>query len=184
MKVFSKILLIAIVLSFTSCNSENFYIIPFKRYIVPQNGMYPSMPPKSTFWVKRKLFIKLENILRGDIIVFYHKENDMIYDFIWRVIGIPGDKVRIEGTSVYINNQLLKHNQKEETADQIIFLEKGFNTDYLVAYDKEPKSTQRIDMDIIVPSEHFFLLGDNRDNAMDSRFKGFVPFSNVIGIKM
>lgn len=146
--------------------------------------MYPSLPSKTTLWVKRKPLFNVENIKRGEIIVFYQKENDKIYNFIWRVIGIPGDKIRIRGTSVYINDQILEHNKKEETDDQIIFSEKGLNAEYLVAYDKQPNPSYRFDIDTVVPDKNFYVLGDNRDNAMDSRFKGFVAFSNVIGIKM
>jgi signal peptidase I len=183
-KHLSKILLLVIIASITSCNSENFYIIPFKRYIIPQNGMYPTLPSKTTLWVKRKPLFNVENVRRGDIIVFYQKENDKKYDFIWRVIGVPGDKIMIKGTSVYVNDKILVHDKKKETNDQIIFLEKGLNIDYLVAYDKQPDPASRFDIEIVVPDKHFFVLGDNRDNAMDSRFKGFVPFSNVIGMKM
>ena len=47
MKIFQKLLPFVIVLSLVSCNSGNFYIIPFKRYIVGENGMYPSIEPKN-----------------------------------------------------------------------------------------------------------------------------------------
>ena len=140
--------------------------------------------PKNAFWIKRKPLFKCENINRGDIVVFYYKEDQATYNYIWRVIGIPGDKIRIEGKSVFVNNQLLKQEKTKESADQIIYSEKGTNIDYFVAYDKIPKSSQRVDIDIVVTQEHLFLLGDNRDNAMDSRFKGLVPFNDVIGIKM
>jgi signal peptidase I len=146
--------------------------------------MYPNIPAKTTLWVKRKPLFKCEKITRGEIIVFYQKKDGKIYDYIWRVIGLPGDEIRIEGSSVYINDQLLEQEKFKETADQIIFFEKCLSSEYMVAYDKNPKSTKRIDLDLIVPDEHFFLLGDNRDNAMDSRFNGFVNFINVIGIKM
>jgi signal peptidase I len=146
--------------------------------------MYPSMPSKSTLWVKRTPFFRVEKISRGEIIIFRHKENGAIYDFIWRVIGLPGDNVRISGTSVYVNNMPLAHEKQKETSDKVIFLEKIDNKEYLVAYDVQPDLSIRIDINTVVPDKHFFLLGDNRDNAMDSRFKGFVSFDSVIGKKM
>ena len=184
MNNFRKLIVLFCILLLASCDFENFSIIPVKRYAIPQNGMYPNLPAKSTLWAIRKPFFKVKNVSRGDIIIFFRKENGNTYDFIWRVIGLPGDHIEINGTSIYVNRVLLAQEIKKETSEKIIFLEKSDNAEYLVAYDKQPDISHRINVNTVVPDEHFFLLGDNRDNAWDSRFKGPVPFDNVIGKKL
>jgi len=103
---------------------------------------------------------------RGDIIVFRFPE-DEDKDFIKRVIGLPGDTIEIKEKIVYVNG-----NQYEDTA-----------------------FTQRIDPGIIdgrinprdnfgpitVPQESYFMMGDNRDQSLDSRFWGYVKFNKIKG---
>jgi signal peptidase I len=145
--------------------------------------MYPSLPAKATFWVKRRPFFALSGIKRGEIVVFYQEKDGKVYDFVWRVTGLPGDHVEIRGTDVLINGKLLLHETKEETSEHIIFTEMNDSRKYLVAYDKVHKSDRRIDLLITVPEAHLFLLGDNRDNAYDSRFNGTVAFKYITGKK-
>lgn len=170
----------ALLLALTACSSNEFNIVPIKKYIIPQNGMYPTLPAKTSFWAKRRPFFYVSNIRRGDIVVFYQKKNDEVYNFVWRVIGLPGDHVEIRGTDILINGKMLLHEKKEETYDQIIFRELNGNAEYLVAYDKFPKSASRADLVVTVPAGALFLLGDNRDNAYDSRFIGVVDFKYII----
>ncbi len=178
------LLLVAVLLALTACSSNEFNIVPIKRYIIPQNGMHPTLPAKATFWVKRRPFFDISDIKRGDIVVFLQEKNGQLYNFIWRVIGLPGDQVEIRGTDVLINEKLLLHERKEETSDQVVFKELNGDAKYLVAYDKVPKSASRVDMLVTVPEGTFFLLGDNRDNAYDSRFTGVVAFKYITGKKL
>jgi hypothetical protein len=68
--------------------------------------------------------------------------------------------------------------------EKIIFLEKSDKAEYLVAYDKRPDISNRINVNTVVPDRHFFLLGDNRNQARNSLFKGPVPIDNVIEKKL
>ncbi len=96
---------------------------------------------------------------RGDIIVFkYPMSPDVAY--VKRVIGLPGDTVEMKGRTVYINGTPLR-----ETYTQYI----------------DPGSVNAHYGPYVVPEDHFFAMGDNRDNSQDSRFWGFVPRENLLG---
>lgn len=141
---------------------------------------------------------------RGDVIVFQYPQNPSI-DYIKRVIGLPGDTVVYRNKRIFIQPACL-----EESTDcpDIIEVEKtytstqnenGFEIEYYreflgpVTYDIK-LNTSRNDLvdryfyqidtqsdEWVVPDKHYFVLGDNRDNSLDSRYWGFVPESNIIG---
>jgi signal peptidase I len=95
---------------------------------------------------------------RGDVVVFrYPRDPDR--DFIKRIIGVPGDRVRVEEGIVYVND---------------VALEEDYITDH-AGRDLEEE---------VVPPDNYFVLGDNRPNSSDSRSWGFVPEENIIGKAM
>jgi signal peptidase I len=96
---------------------------------------------------------------RGEVIVFEYPE-DRSRDFIKRVIGIPGDRVRVEDGEVYINDELLQD-------------------DSYVNAENRSNMAERV-----VPAGEYFVLGDNRGNSSDSRSWGFVPEDHIIGRAM
>ena len=102
---------------------------------------------------------------RGDVIVFRYPQ-DPSKDFIKRVIGTPGDAVRIENKRVYVNDKLL-----EEPYAQHV------HTEVLAA-----TTSLRDNMPTVrVPSHSYFVMGDNRDESHDSRFWGLVDFGAIKG---
>ncbi len=90
----------------------------------------------------------------GDIIVF-HAPGASDMDYIKRVIGLPGDQVRITDGIVYVNNQPL----------------------YEPYIAESPRYTGTWD----VPQNEYFVLGDNRNNSSDSHMWGFVPHEDIVG---
>ena len=96
----------------------------------------------------------------GDIIVFIYPE-DKSKDFIKRVIGIPGDKIQMQGKQVLVNG--LPFDDKY-----------GF-------YDEKTGGSSRSFGPVVVPKDHYFVMGDNRDHSLDSRFWGFVPSTAIKG---
>ena len=130
---------------------------------------------------------------RGDVVVFKTPENNRT-DYIKRVIGLPGDKIKIINGEVFINNSKIFRKRIEpfidnQNSEKII--DQGRRRQYLeYFFDKEIKILDIIDFsfadntkEFLVPQNNFFVLGDNRDNSQDSRFStvGFIPFENIVG---
>jgi len=93
--------------------------------------------------------------IRGDVVAFRH-DTDRPVVYIKRVIGVPGDRVRVEGGAVYVNDRLLTE-------------------PYVRFPDNRSFST------VTVPPRSLYVLGDNRVDSDDSRFWGFVSDDQVMG---
>jgi signal peptidase I len=132
---------------------------------------------------------------RGDVIVFKFPKDTSFY-YIKRVIGVPGDKISIKDKVIYLNNEPLQQIEAKDAAKIIENLE-GKNYDkaslevkmevnpttkkwHYIMLDKNNYITENFG-EIEVPSDSFFVMGDNRDFSNDSRFWGFVPFKYVRG---
>jgi signal peptidase I len=131
---------------------------------------------------------------RGDIVVF-KLPRDGRTDYIKRVIGLPGDRVQVRGGVVYINGDRIPRVQTASVKEDSGF---GFARDVMRFTETLPEG-RRIhvndygpgarldDTDVfIVPEGHYFMMGDNRDNSLDSRLPeeegvGFVPAENLVG---
>ena len=145
--------------------------------------------PFSIPLIPNKIFSSIPQ--RGDIVVFKTPEDNRT-DYIKRVIGLPGDKIRIQNGQIILNsNKILR----KKTND---FIDNDQNTSLkrvrkYIEYFNEINFEVLDIMDngivdntelFIVPKDHFFVMGDNRDNSQDSRFKqvvGFVPLENLVG---
>ena len=147
-----------------------------------------SLPFSPNLTNKRYLSKKPE---RGDVIVFKTPADNRT-DYIKRLIGLPGDILQIIDGDIYLNNQKIQRNKTEITIN-IHCGSEMLNVNsfeeilpngkkYIAVYNKEG-SMQNTDK-FIVPKEHYFFMGDNRDCSKDSRFLssvGYVAFSNLVG---
>ena len=113
----------------------------------------------------RRTIIPVKDPQRGDIVVFIYP-NDRSKDFIKRVIGVGGDKIEIRNKKIFINNQAYKDSY-------------GIYSDNMIF----PASMQPRDNfgPVTVPKGSIFVMGDNRDESLDSRFWGFVDLKDVEG---
>jgi len=126
-----------------------------------------------------------QKIKRGDIIVF-HYPVDPQQHFVKRVIGVPGDHLRMERKKVLINGKPIEE-------PYVRFLEPPnslFRDNFPRLDIAAPRlsgdwwlemKTLVVDGQLIIPEGHYFVMGDNRDDSEDSRYWGFVPRENIIG---
>lgn len=141
--------------------------------------------------------------LRGEVIVFQYPQDPSI-DYIKRVVGLPGDSIIYRNKTIFIKERCesgstdcpsYKAIEKVEVSTSNsgepidVFSESIGQTTYNISihnmrsalashYFSQPGTQQD---EWIVPDGHYFVLGDNRDNSLDSRYWGFVPSENVIG---
>jgi signal peptidase I len=126
---------------------------------------------------------------RGDLVVFRFPP-DRKQLSIKRVIGVPGDRLRMKDRVVYLNGVALtepyvirqfpvdvyRDNLPSGLSDRALESTPG-----LLAAKTEMLQHHVVNGEVVVPAGHYFVLGDNRDNSLDSRYWGFVAQSDVIG---
>ncbi len=133
----------------------------------------------------------LRTIHRQDIVAFRWPVNPSMM-FVKRVIGVGGDVIRIVDKKVYVNGKPLKEPYARFISPSIYPLRDDFpppvneigalpaSSGLYPAWAHQMPSFIRPD-GLHVPEGELFVMGDNRDNSLDSRFWGFVPLSNVVG---
>jgi signal peptidase I len=152
---------------------RSFFIQAFK---IPSSSMEPTLLIGDHLLVNRLsyvmkvpftdlVFLNLGNPGRGDVIVFRYPI-DRSKDFIKRVIGLPGDTLEIRDKVVYVNGKRYDDSHAYFQDQSIV---PGFMS---------PKDNLG---PIEVPRNSYFVMGDNRDRSLDSRFWGFVKKDNLIG---
>ena len=124
-----------------------------------------------------------EDIKRGDIIVFRYPV-DIRQTFVKRVIGVPGDHIHLENKAVWLNGHKLTEPYKYNKTDYFDSYRDNFPGDpnmRIAEAAQEMLANNVQNGDVVVPPNHYFAMGDNRDSSLDSRYWGFVPRINIIG---
>src|SRR3972149_519858 len=126
-------------------------------------------------------------VRRGDIIVFKYPYPPYQH-FVKRVIGLPGDRLKIVSREVYINGERLEEPYKIHRNPPLLG---RFQDDFPVqgdyfSYASEPGWAEQVARltqgdELVIPPQKYFAMGDNRDNSRDSRYWGFVDRENIIG---
>lgn len=188
---------------------RSFLFEPFK---IPSGSMIPTLQVgdlilvnKFTYGVRLPVInakiIEMNSPQRGDVMVFRYPPQPS-YDYIKRVVGVPGDEV------AYLNKRLTINGQAVDTASVADFFDDSVMR-YFKQYEEQlgtrphrllnnpevPTFIQgasnfayrdncRYSVEGVVckvPEGHYFMMGDNRDNSLDSRYWGFVPESHIVG---
>ncbi|MGD9952072.1 MAG: signal peptidase I [Burkholderiales bacterium] len=138
---------------------------------------------------------------RGDVVVFRYPEDPSL-DYIKRVVALPGDRVEYRNKRLVINGRPVPTRQVEDylSHERMQYSKRyletlnGVEHQVIVDEDAPPYVTHarafpyadncnynRNGLACTVPPEHYFVMGDNRDNSSDSRVWGFVPDRNIVG---
>ena len=145
--------------------------------------------PFSIPLIPGKIFLKIPE--RGDVVVFKTPENNRT-DYIKRVIGLPGDKIEIKNGIIFINgseilrkklNDFIDTDNKTSNKRVRMYNEYFFNKEINILDITDNGIADNTQL-FNVPENHFFVMGDNRDNSQDSRFintVGFIPYENLVG---
>ena len=150
------------VFSWIACIVVTILLTEFILNFVIINANIPSGSMENTIMTNDKLIALrtsywFNDPKRGDIIIFKYPDDESQL-FIKRIIGLPGDKVEIKDGKVYINDS-----------------ETPLEDSYV------PETPLGSFGPYEVPENCYFMMGDNRDNSLDSRYWGFVPDQNIVG---
>ena len=137
-----------------------------QAFKIPAVSMAPTLLVGDHVLVDKSIAWNGKVLERGEIIVFKFPEDEK-KDFIKRVIGLPGERIEIRNKTVYVNDTALEDGGYSQRIDPGIL-------------DAQTNPRDNLGP-VTVPQESYFVMGDNRDQSLDSRFFGYVHRSKVIG---
>lgn len=153
--------------------------------------------------VLNKKVIQINDPQRGDVMVFKYPR-DMSQDYIKRVVGVPGDKITYANKRLTVNGVEVKYTALDDYLDdeRLVYnkqYQEGLTgvTHRILNNERaptlNPAEVQQFPLKdesctytydsftCVVPKGNYFMMGDNRDNSLDSRYWGFVPDKNIVG---
>jgi len=168
---------------------------------VPTGSMKPTILEGDVIWENKLAYdlqipftdislMRIGEPERGDIIVFTSAKADK--RLIKRLVGLPGDTIEVKNNQLFLNgeraeytslnDETLEPKRKIDRETGVIALEKinGEKPHVIQVKPSEYNPLKNFDK-ITVPEDHYFFMGDNRDNSADSRYYGFIPRSEIRG---
>lgn len=138
----------------------------FAPILVDGDSMMPTLNDRDKLIVN-KIGYKIGAPDRFDIVVFHATSEK---DYIKRVIGLPGDSITYDDDVLYINGEAIDEPYLQEYKNSATHLPltENFTLNEVTGYD-------------VVPENHIFVLGDNRQYSRDSRHIGVIPYNEVVG---
>jgi signal peptidase I len=164
-----------------------------QAYVVPTGSMEGTVLVGDHMLVDRVAYagsssaapkiLPYRDLERGDIVCFLYPE-DVRQTYVKRVIGLPGDRIRLVNKQVIRNGRRLIEPYTQHIDSSIDPYRDNFPAG--TSWQVSPRGQEMLrdhmaNGEIVVPPDTFFALGDNRDNSLDSRYWGFVPRRYVVG---
>jgi len=164
-----------------------------QAYVIPTGSMEGTLRVGDHMLVDRVTYaqpgplgarlLPYRELAHGDIVAFLYPE-DTRMTYVKRLIGLPGDRIRMENRQVIRNG----HPLLEPYTQHIALFPDAYRDDFPLAPEAEttPRGREMFEHHVLhgeltVPPGMLFVLGDNRENSLDSRYWGFVPRSYVVG---
>jgi signal peptidase I len=172
------------IVALTSCS-----LLQARLDNVPTGSMANTIVPGDTVVISTEV----GQIKRGDLVIFKLPPKPEV-NYIKRIIGMPGETIQMKGMKVFINGRELPERRvmiallPEQHRPYKELSSEGSGA-YSVYYDQNGDHSEEgvpgmefgVKAEYKIPTGHYFVLGDCRDNALDSRFWGTVPAENIIG---
>lgn len=163
------------------------YRVLFLHFVrIPTGSMANTILPGDCLIVKKRAFGEIK---RGDLIVFRYPADPGTY-YLARVIGLPGETLELRGRNLFIDDKPLMEQRVTVKRDGL------FDSDHLEELSSEGSGSYRVfyetnDDSVLqdettkgpfrISADQYFVMGDNRDNSEDSRYRGTVPSELIFG---
>ncbi len=138
----------------------------FASYIVDGESMEPTLENRDLLMVNKVIY-HLKDVDQFDVIVFHANKQE---DYVKRVIGVPGDKIAYQNDKLYVNGE---------------YVEESFLHAFVKASNASPHTKdfnlEETTGETKVPEGKLFVMGDNREDSLDSRAFGFISTEQIVG---
>jgi len=158
-----------------------------EAFVIPSDSMHPSIIYGDRV-LANKMAYRSSDPLRGDLIIFPNPDNRR-QRYIKRVVALEGDTVEVRGGVLIVNGEKVERRELPEMSEAsentrlpgTVYEETNGDSAYRIILTLKPGIAKTDFPPTTVPKHHCFVLGDNRNNAKDSRQFGPVPFAGIIG---
>ncbi len=161
----------------------SFFVVSVQSFVIPTGVMEETILIGDHLWVEKLSRWARRPVSRNDIVAFRYPIVEG-QAFVQRVVGVPGDRIRIDGKRLFVNGQMQEEAWARNKTDYVDSYRDNFPGEpnvrlFQPALDMLANYVR--DREVVVPDGHYFVMGDNRDSALDSRYWGFLPAGNIIG---
>ena len=159
------------------------FLICLHPYVLPTASMEPTLLP-GDYFLTESVTPGIWGAPQRDELVTFRNPADPKQVWVKRVAGIPGDRLRIVNKQLLRNGRAVDEPYAAHRSSYIDSFRDNFPSEPSTRLPQQAEEMLANDVrngEVIVPAGQYFVLGDNRDDSLDSRYLGFVPAGNIIG---